>query len=77
MSTAFADPVAGHAAHVPDDVALAVARLNAFAGGRETAETRARWQVDEEEILRASITVILIALTTVIAVAVIAILTMG
>jgi hypothetical protein len=73
------EPVEKAAADAHDDVTLAVARVNANAFGGETvlAELQPRWRVTEEEVVRAAITVILVALATVIGVAAGAILTMG
>jgi hypothetical protein len=81
MTTAIAahEPVEKAAAHAHDDVALAVARVNAIAFRGETflAEAKPRWRVTEDEVVRAAITVILVALVAVIGVAAGAILTMG
>lgn len=81
MTTAIAahEPVEDHAARAHDDVTLAVASVNAFACQGETvlAELKPRWRVTEEDILLASVTVILVALVAVIGVAASAILTMG
>ncbi|OBK27756.1 hypothetical protein A5634_22125 [Mycobacterium asiaticum] len=81
MTTAIAadEPIQGHAAHAHDDVTLAVARVNALGSRGEIvrAELKPRWRVTEEEILRASFTVLLVALVTVIGVAASAIWTMG
>ncbi|OBH21370.1 hypothetical protein [Mycobacterium sp. E3247] len=81
MTTAIAahEPVEKDAVDAHDDVTLAVARVNAFACRGETvlAELKPRWRATEEEILRAAITVILVALVAVIGVAAGAILTMG
>ncbi|CQD14967.1 hypothetical protein BN1232_03186 [Mycobacterium lentiflavum] len=81
MTTAFAayDTAEKAAADEHDDVLLAVAKLNAKAclGDTLDAELKARWRLTEEEIVRASITVILVALVAVISVAASAILTMG
>lgn len=62
-----------------DDVLLAVAQVNAKArlGDCVVVEEKPRWRLTEEEIVRASITVILVALMAVISVAAVAILTMG
>ncbi|SOX54340.1 hypothetical protein MAAFP003_3016 [Mycobacterium ahvazicum] len=81
MTTAIAaydrveiDPDDAHA-----DVLLAVAKVNAKAGFGDSVvvELKPRWRLTEEEIVRASITVILVALMAVISVAAVAILTMG
>jgi hypothetical protein len=81
MTTAIAahEPVEKDAVHGHDDLALAVARVNgiAFSGETVLREVKPRWQVTEEEVVRAAITVILVALATVIGVAAGAILTMG
>lgn len=81
MTTAIAthDPAEKDAADGHDDVLLAVAKLNAIAGRGDTApvDSRPRWQLTEEEIVRAVITVILVALVAVIGVAAGAILAMG
>ncbi|CDO89011.1 hypothetical protein AWC29_21665 [Mycobacterium triplex] len=62
-----------------DDLLLAVASINAGARRRNTVlvESRPHWRLTEAEIVRASITVILVALVTVIGVSAGAILTMG
>ncbi|OBI38709.1 hypothetical protein [Mycobacterium colombiense] len=78
MTTAIAahDPVGtdGH-----DDLFLAVAKLNANGclGDTDRVELNPRPRLTEEEIVRAAITVILVALVTVIGIAAGAILTMG
>jgi hypothetical protein len=76
MTTAIAahDTVEKDAA---DDVRLAAAMVNAKAWLGDTAEFKSAWRLSEDEIVRASITVILVALVTVIGVAAVAILTMG
>lgn len=70
MTTAIAahDPVEKDAADEHDDVLLAVANLNAIAGRGDTApvESKPRWQLTEDEIVRAVITVILVVLVAVI-----------
>lgn len=68
MTTAIAahDPVETDAADRQADVLLAVARVNAKAGDTVVVELKPRWQLTEEEIVRASITVILVALVAVI-----------
>ncbi|MEZ0352447.1 hypothetical protein [Mycobacterium sp. pR1184] len=80
MTTALAthDPVEIDAAEAHDDVLLAVAKVNAKArvGDTVAVESKPRWRLTEEEIVRASITVILVALMAVISVAAVAILTM-
>lgn len=62
-----------------NDVLLAVARLNAIGCRGDTVlfELKPRWPLTEEDIVRAAITVILVALVAVIGVAASAILTMG
>lgn len=62
-----------------DDLFLAVAKMNAAARRGEIvlAKSRPHWRLTEEEIVRAAIAVILVALVTVIGVAAGAILTMG
>jgi hypothetical protein len=81
MTTAIAahEPIEKYASHAHDDVASAVARVNAIAWRGDTVldELKPRWRPTEEEILRAAITVILVALVAVIGVAAVAILTMG
>ncbi|OBF12560.1 hypothetical protein A5730_03130 [Mycobacterium sp. ACS4054] len=81
MTTAIAarEPVERYASCDDDDVASAVARVNAFAwrGDAVLAELQPRWRFTEEEIVRAAIAVILVALVAVIGVAAVAILTMG
>ncbi|GAA4536136.1 hypothetical protein [Mycobacterium paraffinicum] len=81
MSTAIAahEPIEEYASLAHDDVAWAVARVNAIAWRGDTilAELQPRWRPTEEEIVRAAITVILVALVAVIGVAAVAILTMG
>ena len=80
MTTAIAphDPVE-NAADEHDDVLLAVAKLNAIAcrGDTVLVDLKPRWRLTEEEIVRAAITVIFVALVAVIGVAACAILTMG
>ena len=70
MTTAIAapDPVEKDAADEHDDVLLAVAKLNAIAGRGDTApvESKPRWPLTEDEIVRAVTTVILVALVAVI-----------
>ncbi|MGN6337695.1 hypothetical protein [Mycobacterium sp.] len=69
MTTAIAahDPVEKDAADEHDDVLLAVAKLNAIAGRGDTApvESKPRWQLTEDEIVSAVITVILVTLVAV------------
>jgi hypothetical protein len=81
MKTTIAahEPVEKDAGHAHDDVTSAVARVNAVAWRGDTvlAELKPRWRTTEEEIVRAAITVILVALVAVIGVAAGAILTMG
>jgi hypothetical protein len=81
MTTAIAahNPVDKDAADGHDDLLLAVAKMNAVAcrGDTVLVESRPRWRLTEEEILRAAITVILVALVAVIGVAAGSILTMG
>jgi hypothetical protein len=81
MTTAIAahNPLDQDAADRRDDVLLAVAKMNAIArrGDTVVVEMKPRWQLTEEEIVRAAIAVILVALVTVIGVAAGAILTMG
>ncbi|WP_068186666.1 hypothetical protein [Mycobacterium sp. UM_CSW] len=78
MTTAIAahDPVEECAAQGHDDLRSAVARLNSNAYG-DLVEFKPRWRLTEEEIVRAAITVILVALVVVICVACGAIVTMG
>ena len=60
MTTAIAahDLVEIDAAHEHDDVLLAIAKLNAMAClGDSVVESKPRWRLTEEDILRASITV--------------------
>ncbi|WP_231986658.1 hypothetical protein [Mycobacterium sp. 852002-40037_SCH5390672] len=77
MTTTIAahDPVEKDAGH--DDVLLAVAKVNALAcrGDTVLVDLKPRWRLTEEEIVRAAITVILVALVAVIGVAAGAILT--
>ncbi len=81
MTTAIAahDPLYEDAAHRNDDVILAVAKLNALAGPSDTVltELKPRRRLTEQDIVRAAITVIYVALVAVIGVAAGAILTMG
>jgi hypothetical protein len=81
MTTAIAarNPVDQDAADGHDDLLLAVAKLNAIArrGDTVVVESKPRWRLTEEEIVRAAITVILVALVAVIGVAAGSILTMG
>lgn len=81
MTTAIAEhnPVDEVAADGRDDLLLAVAKLNAVARRGDTVlvESRPHRQLTEEEIVRAAIAVILVALLAVIGVAAAAILTMG
>ncbi|WP_055399277.1 MULTISPECIES: hypothetical protein [unclassified Mycobacterium] len=81
MTTAIAahEPIRESASHAADDVTSAVARLNAVDWRRDTvrAEMKPGWRPTEEEIVRAAITVIFVALMAVIGVAAGAILTMG
>lgn len=81
MTTAIAahEPIEKDASHAHDDVTAAVARVNALAWQGDTvrSELKPRWRPTEEEIVRAAITVILVALMAVIGVAAGAILTMG
>ncbi|OBB64099.1 MULTISPECIES: hypothetical protein [unclassified Mycobacterium] len=81
MTTAIAahDQIEQDAADGHDDVLLAAAKVNAMACLEDTVlvELKPRWRLKEEEIVRASITVILVALVAVIGVAAGAILTIG
>lgn len=81
MTTAIAahEPIEKYLSRAHDDVASAVARVNAIAWQGETvfAGLKPRWRPTEEEIVRVAITVILGALVAVIGVAAVAILTMG
>lgn len=81
MTTAIAahEPVEKDAAHWHEDVTSAIARVDAADCREDTvlAELKPRWRLTEEEIVRAAITVILVALVAVIGIAVGAILTMG
>lgn len=81
MTTAIAahEPIEKDASHAHDDFTLAVARVNGIAWRGDTvlAELKPRWRATEEEIVRAAIAVILVALVAVIGVAAGAILTMG
>lgn len=80
MTTALAEHnlVDKVAADGRDDLLLAVAKLNAVARRGDTAlvESRPHGRLSEEEIVRAAIAVILVALMAVIGVAAAAILTM-
>lgn len=61
-----------------DDLLLAVAAMNAFAPQRCTVLVdKPRWRPTEEEIVGASMTVILVSIMVVISVAVGAVLTMS
>lgn len=61
-----------------DDLLLAVAAMNAFAPQRRTVlADKPRWPLTEEEIVGASITVILVSIMVVISVAVGTILTLS
>ncbi|MBV8785799.1 MAG: hypothetical protein JOZ00_03835 [Mycobacterium sp.] len=80
MTTAIAahDLVAKAEADEHDDVLLAVAKLNArVLGDTVLVESKPRWRLTEEEIVRVAITVIFVELVAVIGVAAGAILTMG
>ncbi|OBI24188.1 hypothetical protein [Mycobacterium sp. E2238] len=79
IAIAAHDPVEKDTAYGHDDVISAVARVNAIAcrGDTVLVEFKPRWRPTEEEIVRAAITVILVALVAVIGVAAGAILTMG
>ena len=81
MTTAIAahDLVERDAADAHDDVLLAVANLNAkaYLGDTVPVESKPRWRLTEEEILRASMAVIFVALVAVIGVAAGAILTIS
>jgi hypothetical protein len=81
MTTAIAthSPVDKDAADGHDDLLLAVAKMNAAGRRGDTVlvESRPRWRLTEDEIVRAAVAVILVALVTVIGVAAAAILTMG
>jgi|SRR6516165_4584289 len=59
--------------------AIAAARTEPIVWRAETVlvETKSRWRPNEDEIVRAAITVILVALVTIIALAAAAVLTMG
>jgi len=81
MTTAIAthDPVEKNAADEYNDVLLAVAKVNAKAclGDTDLVGLNPRSTLREDDIVRAAITVIWVALVTVIGVAALAILTMG
>ncbi|BBY20312.1 hypothetical protein [Mycobacterium stomatepiae] len=81
MTTALAanDPIESLAADAHNDLALAVASINAFGWRGKTvpAERKPGWRITEEDILRASFTVILVALLAMMGVSAGAILTMG
>jgi hypothetical protein len=81
MTTAIAAyiPVDEYTADEHDDLLLAVAKINAIAGRGDTAlvESRPHWRLTEEEIVRAAVTVIFVALVAMIGVAAGAVLTMG
>ncbi|MCA2245873.1 hypothetical protein JF781_26520 [Mycobacterium sp. WUMAC-067] len=81
MTTAIAahDPVDNDVADGHDDLLLAVAKVNANGCPRDTVrvESKPRPRLTEEEIVRAAITVIFVALVTVLGLAAAAILTMG
>jgi hypothetical protein len=79
MTTAIAAHNAIDKDAADDDLLLAVAQLNTVArrGDTVVVESRPHWRLTEEEIVRAAVAVILVALVTVIAIAACAILTMG
>lgn len=79
IAIAAHEPVEKDAAGARHDLTSAVARVNAMAwlGDTAFAEFKPRWRPTEDEIVRAAITVILVALVAVMAVAAGAILTMG
>ncbi|OBI94171.1 hypothetical protein A9X00_12510 [Mycobacterium sp. 1245805.9] len=81
MTTAIAahNPVDIDAADGRDDLLLAVANMNAVGRRRDTilVASRPQWRLTEEEIVRAAVAVILVALVTVIGVAAGTIFTMG
>jgi hypothetical protein len=79
IAIAAHDPVDKDAADGHDDLLLAVAKMNAVAcrGDTVVVESRPYWRLTEEEIVRAAVAVIFVALVTVIGVAAGAILTMG
>lgn len=78
-ATAAHDTVEKDAADAHDDLLLAVAKLNAMAclGDTVVVEPKPRWRLTEEEVLRASITMVFVALVAVIGVAAGAILTIS
>ncbi|MGD1256338.1 hypothetical protein ACKUT9_19100 [Mycobacterium seoulense] len=81
MTTAIAahNPVDKDATDAHDELLLAVAKMNTVARRGDTVlvEFKPRWRLTEEMIVRAAITVILVALVAVIGVAAVAIFTMG
>ncbi|OBH78678.1 hypothetical protein A5681_06415 [Mycobacterium scrofulaceum] len=79
IAIAAREPVEYDVSQAHDDVTSAIARVNAmpWRGDIVLAELKPRWRPTEEEIVRAAITVILVALVAMIGVAAVAILTMG
>jgi hypothetical protein len=81
MTTAIAahNAVDKDAADGHDDLLLAVAKMNTVArrGDTVVVESRPPWRLTDEEIVRAAVAVILVALVTVIVIAACAILTMS
>lgn len=79
IAIAVHNPVDHDAADAHDDLLLAVAKINAIGrrGDSVPVESWPHWRLTEAEIVRASITVILVALVAVIGIAAVAILTMG
>lgn len=73
------DPIENYAAYQRDDFISAVASINALGSSGDTnpVESKRRWRLTEEEIVRAAITMILVSLVTLMGLSAGAILTMG
>lgn len=70
------DPIEEFAALGHDDFMSAVASINAL-GDTVLVESKPRWRLNEEEIVRAAITMIFVSLVTLMGLSAGAILTMG
>lgn len=81
MTTAIGtyNPIEKYVAHEHDDFISAVASINAIGGRGDTdsVESKPRWRLTEQEIVRAATTMILVFLTVLMALSAGAILTMG
>lgn len=81
MTTAIGtyNPTENYVAYEHDDFISAVASINAFGGSGDTGsvQSKPRWRLTEEEIVRAAITMILVLLTALMALSAGAILTMS